>query len=168
MERMGVWRVAKANGRFAGGLSGFAIVPGSQWRRGTPGSARVQATEGVADEDGVEERSGMMDKGTLMISPQLKKNADSAADLLSALGNGKRFLIMCHLVHGELSVGTIAEKVGLSQSALSQHLAKLRALDLVATRREKQTIYYSCKSDDVRRILAMMDDIYGAYSKAAE
>lgn len=102
------------------------------------------------------------------VSAELKRNAASAADLLSALGNGKRFLIMCHLQQGELSVGAIAAKVSLSQSALSQHLAKLRSLDLVATRRDKQTIYYSCKSDEVRRILATLDDIYGAYSSAAE
>lgn len=102
------------------------------------------------------------------LSPQLKQNADSAADLLAALGNGKRFLIMCYLLHGELSVGAIATRVGLSQSALSQHLAKLRNLDLVSTRRDKQTIYYSCKSDEVRRILETLDEIYSAYSRAAE
>jgi DNA-binding transcriptional ArsR family regulator len=64
---------------------------------------------------------------------------------------------MCYLTNGELSVGAIADKVQLSQSALSQHLAKLRGLDLVATRRERQTIYYSCKSDDVRLLLSTLD-----------
>lgn len=103
-----------------------------------------------------------------MVSQQLLKNAGPAADLLSALGNEKRFLIMCYLVREELSVGAIASKVGLSQSALSQHLAKLRSLDLVVTRRDKQTIYYSCRSEQVRRVLATLDEIYGAYSHAAE
>lgn len=92
-----------------------------------------------------------------MISEELLTRADQMARLLGALGNTKRFLIMCHLVNGELSVGAIAEKVELSQSALSQHLAKLRGLDLVATRRERQTIYYSCKSENVRLLLSTLD-----------
>jgi len=92
-----------------------------------------------------------------MISQELLMRAEQIAKLLGALGNTKRFLIMCHLVNGELSVGAIADKVQLSQSALSQHLAKLRGLDLVATRRERQTIYYSCKSDDVRQLLSILD-----------
>ncbi|MGN6582166.1 MAG: ArsR/SmtB family transcription factor [Rhizobiaceae bacterium] len=93
-----------------------------------------------------------------MISEELLTRADQMARLLGALGNTKRFLIMCHLVNGELSVGAIAEKVELSQSALSQHLAKLRGLDLVATRRERQTIYYSCKSENVRLLLSTLDN----------
>ena len=92
-----------------------------------------------------------------MVSEELLMRADQLAKLLGALGNKKRFLIMCHLVNGELSVGAIADKVRLSQSALSQHLAKLRGLDLVATRRERQTIYYSCKSEDVRLLLSTLD-----------
>ncbi|TAN00622.1 MAG: transcriptional regulator [Rhizobiaceae bacterium] len=92
-----------------------------------------------------------------MISEELLTRADKMAKLLGALGNTKRFLIMCYLTNGELSVGAIADKVQLSQSALSQHLAKLRGLDLVATRRERQTIYYSCKSDDVRLLLSTLD-----------
>lgn len=67
---------------------------------------------------------------------------------------------MCHLLGGELTVGEIAEKVDLSQSALSQHLAKLRALDLVATRRSRQMVYYSCRSHRVRQILRMLDTLF--------
>lgn len=92
-----------------------------------------------------------------MLSEKLFSRADNMAKLLGALGNTKRFLIMCHLVNGELSVGAIADKVSLSQSALSQHLAKLRRLELVSTRRDRQTIYYSCKSDDVRVLLSTLD-----------
>ena len=103
-----------------------------------------------------------------MVSKLLAKKADAAADLLSALGNSKRFLIMYHLLQEELSVGSIASRVGLSQSALSQHLAKLRNLGLVQTRRDKQTIYYSCTSEEVRRILTTLDDIYQSYASAAE
>lgn len=60
---------------------------------------------------------------------------------------------MCHLANEELSVGAIAERVDLSQSALSQHLAKLRNMDLVQTRRDRQMIYYSCNSERVRELL---------------
>ena len=77
------------------------------------------------------------------------------------MGNEKRLLIMSYLTEGEMSVGAIAEKVTLSQSALSQHLAKLRGLDLVETRRDRQMIYYSCKSEAVRELLRMLDGIFG-------
>jgi len=75
-----------------------------------------------------------------MISSKLVANAESAAAFLTLMGNEKRLLIVSHLIDGEMSVGAIAEKVQLSQSALSQHLAKLRALDLVETRRDRQMI----------------------------
>jgi ArsR family transcriptional regulator, virulence genes transcriptional regulator len=93
---------------------------------------------------------------------QLVDNAEEAAQLLSAIGNGKRLAIMCHLIDSELSVGEIAERVDLSQSALSQHLAKLRNMDLVATRRERQMIFYSCNSDRVRRILHTLDKMFAS------
>lgn len=89
-------------------------------------------------------------------------NADQAAELLTVLGNSKRLAILANLLEEELSVGTIAQRVELSQSALSQHLARLRALGLVETRRDRQMIYYSCRSDAVRRLLAELDRIYKA------
>ena len=101
-----------------------------------------------------------------MVSEQLVDNADIVADFLSAIGNGKRLAIMCHLLEGELSVGEIATKVDLSQSALSQHLAKLRSMDLVETRRDRQMIYYSCNSDQVREVLLTLDGIFGARAAA--
>lgn len=94
-----------------------------------------------------------------MISRRLVGQAPEASALLSLMGNEKRFLILCHLIHEEMSVGAIAEKVGLSQSALSQHLAKLRGMRLVETRRDKQTIFYSLASSRVRMILVALDDI---------
>lgn len=87
----------------------------------------------------------------------LCRHADDAAAFLTAFANSKRIQIMCELLSGELAVGTIAVKVGLSQSALSQHLARLRSLGLVRTRRDKQTIYYSCNSEDVRTLFATLD-----------
>ncbi len=97
-----------------------------------------------------------------MVSKQLVDNADMVAEFLSAIGNGKRLAIMCHLLCGELSVGEIADRVDLSQSALSQHLAKLRSLGLVETRRERQMIFYSCSSPNVRRMLLTLDEMFGA------
>jgi DNA-binding transcriptional ArsR family regulator len=91
---------------------------------------------------------------------ELAENAESAAAVLAALGNEKRLAIMCHLAQEELSVGAIAERVDLSQSALSQHLAKLRSMELVQTRRERQMIFYSCQSDRVRHLLTVFHDIF--------
>ena len=95
-----------------------------------------------------------------MLLTKLDENAEDAAALLALLANGKRLTIVEHLLDNEMSVGAIAEKVDLSQSALSQHLATLRALDLVETRRERQTIYYSCKSQEVRDLLICVDRIF--------
>jgi DNA-binding transcriptional ArsR family regulator len=95
-----------------------------------------------------------------MHTSKLNGNADAAAALLSLLANGKRLVIIGHLLEKEMSVGAIAEKVSLSQSALSQHLAKLRSLNLVETRRDRQMIYYSCKSEAARHLLETLDRIF--------
>ena len=87
----------------------------------------------------------------------------SAAALLTLLGNEKRLVIVSHLLDGEMSVGAIAEKVSLSQSALSQHLAKLRNVHLVETRRDRQMIYYSCRSDAVRQLLGTLGTASSAH-----
>jgi len=92
-----------------------------------------------------------------MPSGKLVDRAEEVAEILALLGNGKRLAILCHIAGTELSVGAIAEKVELSQSALSQHLAKLRNSGLVRTRRDKQMIYYSCADGMVASILAALD-----------
>jgi DNA-binding transcriptional ArsR family regulator len=96
-----------------------------------------------------------------MVSNKLLDNAVAAAEFLALVANEKRLAILSHLLDGELTVGTIAEKVSLSQSALSQHLAKLRALNLVETRRDRQMIYYTCKSEAVRKVLDTLDEVFG-------
>jgi DNA-binding transcriptional ArsR family regulator len=90
----------------------------------------------------------------------MRENADEAAQLLKMLANGQRLRVLCLLVDGELSVGQINELVDLSQSALSQHLAKLREEGLVTTRREAQTIYYQLSSGPAKRIISSLHDIY--------
>jgi DNA-binding transcriptional ArsR family regulator len=96
-----------------------------------------------------------------MKTRNLHEHSNSAAALLSALANPKRLLILCNLVNGEVPVGVLASQVGLSQSALSQHLSKLRAQKLVKTRRDAQTIYYSSNSEQVLTLLDALESIYG-------
>jgi DNA-binding transcriptional ArsR family regulator len=96
-----------------------------------------------------------------VFSDNEQAQAEVATNFLSAMANPKRLLILKVLVRGEIAVGALAQKVGLSQSALSQHLSKLRAQNLVSTRRDAQTIYYSSKSDAVMTILDAIDSIYG-------
>jgi DNA-binding transcriptional ArsR family regulator len=96
-----------------------------------------------------------------MVSKKLLDNAEAAAEFLTLISNEKRLAILAILLRGEMTVGSIADRVALSQSALSQHLAKLRSLDLVETRRERQMIYYSCNSEAVRKLLHTLDGIFG-------
>lgn len=96
----------------------------------------------------------------------MESRAEEAARLLSALGQTKRLMVLCRLVDNEMSVGALAEAVGLGQSALSQHLARLRDLGIVATRREAQTIYYRLASENARRLIGLLYDLYCAPSSA--
>ena len=90
----------------------------------------------------------------------LEERAEEAAELLASMANPKRLLVLCHLVEGERSVGDLASLAGLSQSALSQHLAKMRLQRLVNTRRDGQTIFYSLASYEVRAVLETLYAIY--------
>jgi ArsR family transcriptional regulator, virulence genes transcriptional regulator len=87
-------------------------------------------------------------------------HATQAADLLRALANEQRLLILCNLTAGEFSVGELNERLPLSQSALSQHLAVLRETGIVATRRESQTIFYSLKDGPAARVIETLYSIY--------
>jgi DNA-binding transcriptional ArsR family regulator len=87
--------------------------------------------------------------------------AARAAGLLKLLANENRLLILCRLVlAGEMSVNELVEAVGLSQSALSQHLAKMREEGLLGTRREAQTIFYRITDPNAARVLALLKNIY--------
>lgn len=91
---------------------------------------------------------------------ELEASASEASQLLSALANERRLLILCHIAGEEMSVGEIQSLLGISQSALSQHLAVLREQGLVATRRVSQTIYYRLASPEAQRIIETLADIY--------
>lgn len=92
----------------------------------------------------------------------VEKNIKPVAVLLKALSNEKRLIIICALCDQEKSVGELETIVGLSQSALSQHLARLRRDGIVSTRREAQTIYYSIKSKEIECVLRCLQSIYTA------
>lgn len=93
--------------------------------------------------------------------PALERNAGRVAELLKALGNTRRLMVMCKLAeHREMSVTALAAEVGLSQSALSQHLAKMRAEGLVAFRRDSQTLWYRIADPRCEALLATLHDLY--------
>lgn len=93
---------------------------------------------------------------------RMEEHAADAAQMLKALGNEQRLLILCNLLERPLSVGELNQRLSLSQSALSQHLALLREAGFVETRREAQTIHYSLPEGPVTRVLALLEDIYCA------
>lgn len=90
----------------------------------------------------------------------IEKNAEDAAILLKALSNEKRLVVVCILSKGEISVGELEKIIGLSQSALSQHLARLRRDGIVKTRREAQTIYYSLSNPHAKALLECLCQLY--------
>jgi ArsR family transcriptional regulator, virulence genes transcriptional regulator len=90
----------------------------------------------------------------------MEAKAAEAAEVLSAMANPVRLLILCALVHGEKPVHELVANSGISQSAVSQHLSKMRNLKLVATRRAAQTIYYRLASVEVHQILTTLYRIY--------
>jgi len=90
----------------------------------------------------------------------MAQHAGEAAELMRLLSNQNRLMIVCSLVDGELSVGELNERVPLSQSALSQHLASLRKSELVATRREGLTIFYRLQGDKAMRVITLLKDMF--------
>ena len=94
----------------------------------------------------------------------IQNNARRASTLLKAMSNQHRLMILCQLVPGEKSVGELERIIGLSQSALSQHLARLRRDQLVGTRRAAQTIYYSLNGEEAS---AVIETLYGLYCETA-
>jgi ArsR family transcriptional regulator len=96
-------------------------------------------------------------------STALQAKAGEVAGILSALANDRRLLILCKLVEvGEATVGTLAAEVGLSQSALSQHLARMREEGIVAFRREAQTVWYRIGDVRIETLLSTLHRLYCA------
>jgi DNA-binding transcriptional ArsR family regulator len=95
---------------------------------------------------------------------ELQDCAHDAARMLKLLGSEQRLLLLCRLVEGEATVGALAEHAKLAQSAASQHLAKMRAEGLVATRRDAQSIYYRLVDPAAMRVLDTLCEIYKGQS----
>jgi DNA-binding transcriptional ArsR family regulator len=101
-----------------------------------------------------------MDKSALSLATMVERAGEAAA-LMRALSSEPRLLILCNVIaEGELPVGALVDRVGLSQSALSQHLAKLRDEGLVAFRREAQTLFYRVADPRAGQVLGLLQDIF--------
>lgn len=90
----------------------------------------------------------------------MQNNAQEASALLKSLANPSRLLVLCALITREHTVGELEELTGLSQSAISQHLARLRDRGLVETRRQGQRIFYSLDNAEVKAVLETLHGIY--------
>jgi len=95
---------------------------------------------------------------------EMQENAGKACGLLKAMANEARLMVLCQLIEGEKSVSELQESVGLSQSAMSQHLAVLRDQDIVATRRDGQSVYYRIANRDAT---ALMETLHRQFCEAA-
>lgn len=93
---------------------------------------------------------------------ELERNAQQASRRLKTLSNPHRLMILCNLFKGERTVGELELAVGLSQSAISQHLARLRDEGVVDFRRAGQNVYYSLVDRDTKRLL---ETLYGIYCR---
>ncbi len=98
---------------------------------------------------------------------EFEEKAFKASELLKAMSNENRLMILCQLVHEEQSVRDLEAVIGLSQSAMSQHLAILRQNGLVKTRRNAQSIYYSIAAEEPRAVIEALYNIY-ANSRCGE
>jgi DNA-binding transcriptional ArsR family regulator len=96
----------------------------------------------------------------------LQENANRASVLLKAMSNQHRLMILCQLLLDERSVGELEDLIGLSQSALSQHLARLRRDGLVTTRRSAQTIFYSLQGDEAVTVIRALRGLYSAATES--
>ena len=94
------------------------------------------------------------------VAQEMKEHATEASQLLKALANENRLMILCSLAQGEMHVSQLNERLDLSQSALSQHLAWLRREHLVTTRRDAQTIFYSLQGTKAKEVIDVLQSIY--------
>jgi len=92
----------------------------------------------------------------------MQASAKNATDMLKLLGHPDRLMVLCQLKNGEASVGELSRMLGIKQSPLSQHLARMRHEGVVESRREAQTIYYRLSGDKVAQIVAVLYELYCA------
>lgn len=106
-----------------------------------------------------------MDSKTIINPNEMRAAVDQASELMKALSNQHRLLMLCHLVSGEKSVGQLAELLGIRDSTVSQHLALLRRDGIIAGRRDGQTIWYRIEADIARQIVGVL---YAHYCSRAD
>jgi DNA-binding transcriptional ArsR family regulator len=104
--------------------------------------------------------TGVMKQDSGIDLEQMAQSASRASALMKTLGHKDRLMILCHLAEGEKSVGQIADLLEIPQSPLSQHLSRMRKENLVETRREAQTIFYSLKSGEASRIVEVLYELF--------
>jgi ArsR family transcriptional regulator, virulence genes transcriptional regulator len=109
-------------------------------------------------------KKGRSNDTTAAKMARLESSALRACNLLKAMANPTRLMVLCQIADGEKSVGELEQAVGLSQSGLSQHLAVLRSKKLVTTRRVRQTIFYSLASKEAATV---MDTLYEVFCRGA-
>ncbi len=93
---------------------------------------------------------------------ELSESAEKASNFLKSVGNAHRLRILCLIMQGERPVGELAEAVGLNQSAVSQHLARMRQEGLIKSRRDGQTIYYQPADKNVARLIKLLESMFCA------
>ena len=106
--------------------------------------------------------------GYAMNTDPIKSNLQEASSLLKAMANEHRLLILCHLVEGEKTVSEMESLIGLRQTTLSQHLARLRYEGLVSTRRAAQNIFYSISSNEGVQLLNAIHDMFCEHEDNSE
>jgi DNA-binding transcriptional ArsR family regulator len=92
----------------------------------------------------------------------MQRSATDVSDLLKLLGHPDRLMVLCQLKFGEQSVGELSRNLGIKQSPLSQHLARMRHEGVVTSRRDAQTMYYSITDEKIARVIAVLYDLYCA------
>lgn len=97
----------------------------------------------------------------------MRENAAQAAGLMKLLSHPHRMMILCELKQGECSVSELSEKIGIPQSPLSQHLARMRHEGVVTTRRQAQTVYYSLLGEEVGAVVSLLYELYCSDSSCA-
>ncbi len=90
----------------------------------------------------------------------MQASAQRASEMMKLLGHPHRLMILCELKVGEKSVGELSKSVGIAQSPLSQHLARMRYEDVVESRRDAQTVYYSLKEGEASQLIQAMYEIF--------
>jgi DNA-binding transcriptional ArsR family regulator len=91
---------------------------------------------------------------------KMHSSAADVSDLLKLLGHPDRLMVLCQLKFGEQSVGELSRNLGIKQSPLSQHLARMRHEGVVTSRRDAQTVYYSIADDKIARVIEVLYDLY--------